>query len=65
VGFFNRISVATSNAWFRLRRKKFRGFQAYVHDLEAVDRTIAAAGFRAVHRSRERFVWRLAIFTRS
>jgi SAM-dependent methyltransferase len=65
VGRFNRISVAISNAWFRLRRKKFRGFQAYVHDLEAVDRTVAAAGFRAVHRSRERFTWRLAIFTRS
>ena len=65
IGRFNRISVAISNTWFRLRRKKFRGFQAYVHDLEAVDRTVAAAGFRAVHRSRERVAWRLAIFTRS
>lgn len=65
VGRFNRISVAISNSWFRLRRKKFRGFQAYVHDLDAVDRTVAAAGFRAVHRSRERITWRLAIFTRT
>ncbi|HEX5936894.1 MAG TPA: methyltransferase domain-containing protein [Actinomycetota bacterium] len=65
VGAFNRISVSISNAWFRLRRKKFRGFQAFVHDLEAVDRTVAAAGFHPVHRSRERFVWRLAIFTRA
>ena len=64
VGRINRISVAISNSWFRLRRKKFRGFQAYVHDLEAVDRIVAGAGFRAVHRSRERFTWRLAIFTR-
>jgi len=64
LGRFNRISVAISNRWFRLRAKKFRGFQAFVHDLDAVDRTIASAGFRPVHRSRERVVWRLAVFTR-
>jgi SAM-dependent methyltransferase len=65
LGRFNRISVGISNRWFRLRRKKFRGFQAFVHDLDAVDRTIAGAGFRRVHRSRERFVWQLAVFTRA
>jgi SAM-dependent methyltransferase len=64
LGRFNRISVAISNAWFRLRAKKFRGFQAFVHDLDAVDRAIASAGFRRVHESRERVVWRLAVFTR-
>jgi SAM-dependent methyltransferase len=65
VGRLNRISVAVSNAWFRLRAKKFRGFQAFVHDLDAVDRAIATAGFRRVHRSRERFTWQLAVFARS
>ena len=65
VGLFNRISVGISNAWFRLRKKKFRGFQAFVHDLDVVDRTIAGTGFRRVHLSRERFVWRLAVFTRA
>jgi SAM-dependent methyltransferase len=65
VGRFNRISVAISNTWFRLRAKKFRGFQAFVHDLDAVDRAIATAGFRRVHRSRERFTWQLAVFARS
>ena len=64
VGLFNRISVAIANAWFRLRVKKFRGFQAFVHDLDTVDRTIASAGFRPVHRSHERIKWRLAVFTR-
>jgi magnesium-protoporphyrin O-methyltransferase len=64
-GRFNRISLAISNAWFRLRAKKFRGFQAFVHDLDSIDRTIAAAGFRQVHSSRERGVWRLAVFTRT
>ena len=47
MGRFNRISVAISNRWFRLRDRKFRGFQAFVHDLDAVDRTIAAAGLPA------------------
>jgi SAM-dependent methyltransferase len=64
VGRFNRISVAISNGWFRLRAKKFRGFQAFVHDLDAIDRTIASAGFRRIHRSRERFTWQLAVFDR-
>jgi hypothetical protein len=63
VGRFNRISVAISNRWFRLRDRKFRGFRAFVHDLDAVDQRIAEAGFRRVHRSRER-VWQLAVFTR-
>lgn len=65
MGRFNRISVAISNRWFRLREKKFRGFRAFVHDLDAVDRTIAAAGFRRVQDSRVRSVWQLAVFTRA
>ncbi|MGH2680582.1 MAG: class I SAM-dependent methyltransferase [Actinomycetota bacterium] len=65
VGTFNRVSVAFSNRWFRLRDRKFRGFRAFVHDLDAVDRTIAAAGFRRVHVSRVRAVWQLAIYARS
>lgn len=65
MGRFNRISVAFSNRWFRLRDRKFRGFRAFVHDLDSVDETIAAAGFRRVHRSRERGVWQLAVFTRA
>jgi SAM-dependent methyltransferase len=63
-GWFNRISVAISNRWFRFRKRKFRGFRAFVHDLDAVDRTIAAAGFRRVHASQVRGVWRLAVFSR-
>ena len=65
VGVFNRFWVRLANASFRLRRKRFRGFRAFVHDLDSVDRAIAAAGFRPVHGSRERFVWRLAVFARS
>jgi SAM-dependent methyltransferase len=65
VGVFNRFWVRLANVSFRLRRTRFRGFRAFVHDLDAVDRAIADAGFRRVHGSRERFIWRLAVFTRS
>jgi len=65
MGRFNRISVAISNRWFRIRDRKFRGFRAFVHDLDAVDRTIAAAGFLRVQDTRVRGVWKLAVFTRA
>ncbi len=64
LGRFNRLSVAIGNAWFRLRDRKFRGFRAFVHDLDEVDRTIERAGFRralGAHRRR----WQLALFTRA
>jgi magnesium-protoporphyrin O-methyltransferase len=65
VGLVNRVLIAVGNVWYRLRDKKFRGFRAFVHDLDAVDRTIAAAGFRRVHASRKARVWRLAVFVRA
>lgn len=65
VGLVNRVLIGIGNVWYRLRDKKFRGFRAFVHDLDAVDRTIADAGFRRVHASREARVWRLAVFTRA
>jgi SAM-dependent methyltransferase len=64
LGVLNRVSLAISNRWFRLRRAKFGGFQAFVHDLDAIDRRVLDAGFRPVHRSRERVVWQLAVFRR-
>ena len=63
MGRFNRISVAVSNRWFRIRERKFRGFRAFVHDLDAVDRTIAESGFRKAHGAHHR-MWQLAVFTR-
>jgi SAM-dependent methyltransferase len=64
VGMFNRISIGVGNAWYRLRDQKFQGFRAFVHDLDAVDRAIAAAGFRKAHGAHRR-VWQLAVFTRA
>jgi SAM-dependent methyltransferase len=63
VGRFNRISIGIGNAWYRLRDRKFQGFRAFVHDLDAVDRTIAESGFRKAHRAHHR-MWQLAVFTR-
>lgn len=65
MGLFNRVSVAISNRWFAIRRRKFLGFRAFVHDLDEVDRTIGAAGFQRVHASRVRAVWQLVVFTRA
>ena len=64
VGVFNRISIGVGNAWYRLRDRKFRGFRAFVHDLDAVDRTIAEAGFHKAHEAHHR-MWQLATFTRA
>ena len=64
MGRFNRMSVAISNSWFRLRKRKFRGFRAFIHDLDTVDRTIADAGFRKAHAAHRR-VWQVAVFTRA
>jgi hypothetical protein len=63
VGRFNRISIGIGNAWYRLRDRKFQGFRAFVHDLDAVDRTIAESGFRKAHEAHHR-MWQLAVFTR-
>jgi hypothetical protein len=54
-----------ANVWFRIRRRKFRGFQVYVHDLEAVDRKVLEAGFLPVAEGRRRLVWHLAVYERS
>jgi SAM-dependent methyltransferase len=64
VGRFNRISIGIGNAWYRLRERKFQGFRAFVHDLDAIDRTIAETGFRKAHGAHHR-MWQLAVFTRA
>lgn len=64
-GTFARAETRLANIVFRIRVKKFRGFRVHVHDLEAVDRRIRAAGFRRVVEGRRRLVWRLAIYERT
>jgi magnesium-protoporphyrin O-methyltransferase len=65
LGSFARAETRMANVWFRTRGRKFRGFQAYVHDLAAVDRRIREAGFIPVTQGRRRLVWHLAVYERS
>jgi membrane-associated phospholipid phosphatase/SAM-dependent methyltransferase len=63
-GLFNRVLVKVSNAWYGLRDARFRGFRTFVHDVDAIDARIRAAGFTPVRRERRRVVWDLAVYTR-
>ncbi len=64
-GAFSRVEIFFANAWYRLRARRFRGFRVYVHDLEAVDRRVRAAGFSPVVQGRRRLVWHLAVYERA
>jgi magnesium-protoporphyrin O-methyltransferase len=64
-GMFARAETRLANIWFRIRDRKFRGFRAHVHDLEAVDRRIREAGFRPIVEGRRRLVWHLAVYERT
>jgi predicted RNA methylase len=63
-GTANRVVVAISNVWYRIRPAKYRGFKTFVHDLDAIDARVREAGFTERHRSRLRFVWELVVYER-
>ncbi len=58
------LMTVFSNAWYRLRRKKFGGFRVFVHDVAAIDARVRDAGFRPLTAGRRRFVWHLAVYAR-
>ena len=62
-GALSRALMRMSNAWYRLRRRKFGSFRTYVHDVVALDTRVRAAGFEPVF-SRRRFGWDLAVYRR-
>jgi SAM-dependent methyltransferase len=64
VGVYNKVLNRWWNVWYRLRRRKFAGFQTFVHDLDRIDERIRAAGFRRVRHERRRIVWDLAVYAR-
>lgn len=64
VGAWNRVPLAGSNAWFRMRDRKFKGFRTFVHDLDSIDGAIRAAGFTRTSHRRSRFVWDLSVYSR-
>jgi ubiquinone/menaquinone biosynthesis C-methylase UbiE len=56
-----RWAVALTNAWYRLRRKAYRGF---VHSTARVDENAAANGLR-LRADRQTWFWRVAVYDRS
>jgi len=56
-----RWAVALTNAWYRLRRKAYRGF---VHSTARVDEIAAANGLR-LRADRQTWFWRVAVYDRS
>jgi magnesium-protoporphyrin O-methyltransferase len=63
-GWFARVQTRLENAWYRLRRAKFRGFRVFVHDIGPIDERVLAEGFRPVRREHRRFAWDLAVYAR-
>ena len=63
-GLLNRAVTAVSNRWYGMRDAKYRGFRTFVHDLDAIDARVLAAGFSRRHRARRRVVWEVAVYER-
>ena len=64
VGRLTRLLMRVENVVFRLRRRKFGGYRAFVHDVAAIDEQLRRAGLRQVHTQHLRFVWCLAVYQR-
>lgn len=62
-GAVRRALASAANRWYRVRARKFGGFQTYVHDVRALDDRIRAAGFERLF-TRRRFGWDLAVYAR-
>jgi SAM-dependent methyltransferase len=65
VGAWERARNAVWNAWYRLRKNTFCGFQTYIHDVDRIDQRVRAAGFTLVRSSHPRLVWHLAVYARA
>jgi len=63
-GALNRAVTAVWNRWYGLRSAKYGGFRTFVHDLDAIEARVRAAGFTRLHRSRRRVVWEVAVYQR-
>jgi SAM-dependent methyltransferase len=64
VGLFSRAFNAFGNLSYRLRKRRYRGFRTFIHDVERIDARVRSAGFRPLRRERRRLVWELAVYTR-
>jgi SAM-dependent methyltransferase len=64
LGVIARLQVRWSNVWYRLRDARYHGFRVFVHDLDAIDARVRAAGFSPLCRERRRLAWQLAVYAR-
>jgi magnesium-protoporphyrin O-methyltransferase len=64
LGTVERLQTRIGNWWMRLRPKAYGGFQVFIHDVDAVDARVRAAGFRPIRREHRRVVWELAVYAR-
>ncbi|MGZ5353993.1 MAG: methyltransferase domain-containing protein [Actinomycetota bacterium] len=63
-GSVARRVIGFENVLFRLRPSTFHGFRVFVHDVDAIDAEVRAAGFgRPVWR--RRFGWDVAVYART
>jgi SAM-dependent methyltransferase len=60
-GVIARLEERFENAWNTLRGQRCPG---YVHNLDLIEERLATAGFRLLHRDRQR-LWHIAIYERS
>ena len=64
IGLLNRSWTWLWNVVYRIRKKKYAGFQTHIHDVRGMDERVRMAGFRPVRRERRRVVWDLAVYAR-
>jgi len=60
-GFVARLGFSVENVWDTLRGRPCPG---YVHSLDAIEASLASAGFRLRHRDHKR-LWHIAIYERA
>jgi len=65
VGAWERVRNSVWNAWYRLRKSTFGGFQTYIHEVDRIDERVRAAGFTLLRSSHPRVVWHLAVYARA
>jgi magnesium-protoporphyrin O-methyltransferase len=65
LGAVMRLGFRFENAWYRIRDARYRGFRVFVHDLDAIDARLRAAGFVPIRRERAYRAWNLAVYTRA
>jgi len=65
LGSVARLTTRLSNIGYRLRKRTYRGFRIFVHDVGHIDARVRSAGFRPKVSGRRGLGWHLALYVRS